>query len=68
MLALVLSKLIVHLYIVIALIMANLTNWFQMMIGHRLFAMIVDWTWRRLLNLASNLVKHGQIVMLILGS
>ncbi len=68
MLALVLSKLIVHLYIVIALIMANFAHWFQVVIGHGLFAMVVDWTWRWLLNLASNLVKHRQVVMLVLGS
>ncbi len=68
MLALVLSKLIVHLNIIIALIMADFSDRFQMMIGHRLFAMIVDWTWRRLLNLASNFVEHRQVVMLVLSS
>ncbi len=68
MLALVLSELIVHLYIVIALIMANLTDRFQVMVGHRLFTMVVNWTWWRRLDLASNLVKHRQVVVLVLGS
>ncbi len=68
MLALVLSELIVHLYIVIALIMANLADRFQMMVGHRLLAMVVDWPWWRRLNLASDLVKHRQVVVLVLGS